>query len=477
MTNTIAKLIGASAHDFDHNGILNPSLDIDAHFFLDPKLLQSTSIPEFRDSYAKIQKYFTDIIKLIKISKTSKDIAWKTAQRRLQLGEAPWLCIGYSKNGVSGSGIGPDKANSILETISEIVSLGMEDPEIFELIGVFQEGIGADRLSDLLANIILDEIVNYSERMYQQLTKDRSAFKRFMIKDLEFEAAENPSQAIPILLIPRSIVRPLPIALDWSDVDTVCSQNAILRQKVNGDIGTNWKTATQKTPKAVLARTLKENPELYADLLSQYKGKLSEGYDYDIDTEGQIIWIQASEDTVTINPMELSLPINPSDQNILDVVTEICEKFKDLIENNGLNKLLYKDDAMIQPKKEEASQLLFFGIANAYCQSNGLDLSPEVDAGRGPVDFKLSSGYRRKALVEVKLSSNKKLEHGFTTQLQQYKKSEKTDDSIYMIIITQNNDKKIQNLIDLAEEQASQGMKIPKIICIDARRKPSASHI
>jgi len=32
----------------------------------------------------------------------------------------------------------------------------------------------------------------------------------------------------------------------------------------------------------------------------------------------------------------------------------------------------------------------------SYCQANNLDLSPESDAGRGPVDFKISQGFNDK---------------------------------------------------------------------------------
>jgi hypothetical protein len=40
-------------------------------------------------------------------------------------------------------------------------------------------------------------------------------------------------------------------------------------------------------------------------------------------------------------------------------------------------------DACTEPKREEATQKLLFGIADAYRQSNNLDLSPEVNSGRG----------------------------------------------------------------------------------------------
>ncbi|MBV5349814.1 hypothetical protein JZU71_01240, partial [bacterium] len=65
-----------------------------------------------------------------------------------------------------------------------------------------------------------------------------------------------------------------------------------------------------------------------------------------------------------------------------------------------------------------------FGIASSYCIANDLDISPESDAGRGPVDFKFSNGSKGKVLVEIKLTSNNQLQHGFESQLPIYMKAE-----------------------------------------------------
>jgi DNA-binding sugar fermentation-stimulating protein len=54
------------------------------------------------------------------------------------------------------------------------------------------------------------------------------------------------------------------------------------------------------------------------------------------------------------------------------------------------------------PKSEEAAQLLFHGIVKHYCTANNVEVSPEVNIGRGPVDFKISSGHKFRTLVEVK---------------------------------------------------------------------------
>jgi hypothetical protein len=66
--------------------------------------------------------------------------------------------------------------------------------------------------------------------------------------------------------------------------------------------------------------------------------------------------------------------------------------------------------------------MLFFVVASSYCSANNLDLTPEAETGRGPVDFKISSGNHGRLLVEVKLSTSSRLLSGYTTQLELYKK-------------------------------------------------------
>ncbi|XTR38726.1 hypothetical protein ACQQ2T_04925 [Paraclostridium tenue] len=54
--------------------------------------------------------------------------------------------------------------------------------------------------------------------------------------------------------------------------------------------------------------------------------------------------------------------------------------------------------------------------------------------GRGPVDFKISSGYKNKTLVEIKLTTNNQLVHGLEVQIQEYSKAEETHNLIYLVI-------------------------------------------
>jgi len=173
----------------------------------------------------------------------------------------------------------------------------------------------------------------------------------------------------------------------------------------------------------------------------------------------------------------LALAISdPKDQESLkQVVRRICGHFKTLIESNGLVKLLYDKQQILKP--ERAAQLLFFGIADAYCKANNLDLSPESNSGRGPVDFKISQGYQLRLNVEVKYSSNVKLVSGFEKQLPTYDAAEHSFHSVYLVLRTTPSERSIKRVQTLRNNALTSGQRSPDVIIVDARIQASASRL
>lgn len=152
----------------------------------------------------------------------------------------------------------------------------------------------------------------------------------------------------------------------------------------------------------------------------------------------------------------------------------ICGQFKKLIEDNGLSKELYNEETQ-KPRHEETSQKLFFAVADSYCKANDLDLTRESDAGRGPVDFKFSSGYDIRVLVETKLNKNSQLLKGYDKQLEIYKSAERTQLAIYMVLIVSPNISSLERLEKHVAELRKENEATPKLFVIDGLIRPSAS--
>ncbi|WP_207707307.1 hypothetical protein [Crassaminicella thermophila] len=156
----------------------------------------------------------------------------------------------------------------------------------------------------------------------------------------------------------------------------------------------------------------------------------------------------------------------------------IINDFRHYIENKKGYKLL-KNDNNSSAKKEKSSQYYFWIIAEIHCKAKNLDLSPEIDTGRGPVDFKISYGNKFRVLIEVKLASNSDLIHGLEIQTVQYMKSGEIYESYYLVIINEDSEfKKVEKIKVLAKEiNLKYNIKVTPIF-IDARdNKSSASKL
>lgn len=159
-------------------------------------------------------------------------------------------------------------------------------------------------------------------------------------------------------------------------------------------------------------------------------------------------------------------------QDLESLVLAIVDEFKNLIENNGLWKELWEKDS---PRHESTAQNLFFLMACGYCKANNIDFTPEGNLGNGPVDFKLSQGHRTKVLVEVKLSSNTKLIHGYETQLEIYKTADEAKIGIFLVIDIGELGGKLVAIKAKHDSLVSSGKTASHIRCVDGHRKLSAS--
>ena len=469
MARRFSTVLGITHEALDAEGAFDGFVDVDSKFYIDPHLLQNVTIPELATSHQNFRSHFADIFRLLKASKSVYDVPGRTAVRRLISREISYTGLGYSAGSTRGSAIGQKLARQIANTASEIIKLGIEDPELFELLGLIEDGIAADRISDMTTSIILLDLLRFTERI---ATKFRLRTRTQVVREQSFRIPYDPISQRPILLIPKEIIRPLPIAYEWSDIDVVCAHNAELRRRVNQIIGSTWKQAV-KVSKLELKALLLTEPEVLQDLIDQYKLKPTERYNFERDAKGEIAWYEAAQRYSEQYPLELPR-YSRNLVSIIEIVTQICNHFKVLVEDNGLYQLLYDQEEL---KHERAAQLLFFGIADAYCSASNLDLSREVNGGRGAVDFKISRGYNDKVNVEIKYSTNNRLRRGYTEQLPAYDKAERALHSIFLIIKTNSSSTVLDELHKLRDEELAAGRRVPDIIVVDGRSRPSASNL
>jgi hypothetical protein len=348
--------------------------------------------------------------------------------------------------------------------------MGITDPEIFELLGLFEKDFGPDRLSDMTIAIILDDLFQYSAKIAKSLKLKKLKTVRTIGGTYKLPMGPEPKK--PIVFIPSKILRPLPVAQSWDEIGDVVWFNQALRHRLNRIISKYWKKG-MKALKEKLRETFFSNPNELRELLKGYKKYQGKPYDVLSDPQGMLKWLELGQEYATDYPVPLQLGAKPTFDEIESLVRAIIEQYRRHIEDNGLNLHLY--DATGKPLHERFSQRLFFSLADVYCKANNIDLSPETNSGGGPVDFKFSRGYHYRMLTEIKLSTNQQVVHGYRKQLPTYEQSEKTKRSAYIVIRVSASRARIDKLQKLRDKAVSNGRKVPELFFIDGRLKPSAS--
>lgn len=469
MIQRASEALGVAASDLQKEGVFDAFLSVDSHFHIDPALVKVTKMPELASSYSRLSEYFNRILLLA--SKTQGgDALERGAIAMLRFPEIEIAGLGFARDSKKGRAFGKKLSEQIFQTARAIIRAGIVDSSIFELIGLFEEHVGADLISDMVLFVIVGDILTFNERVSRNLNL------KVCEVQISKQMARVPCSADtgePILLLPFDILSPLPVATCWDEVDLVSAYNQELREKLNKLVGITWRDATRRIHKSELKKMLLNDPNLFRDLLSQYKGKPAQVYDFAGDPLGEFIWHDATKDATAHNPLVLRQP--KSHDEVVAVVRQISGRFKQLVEHNGLHLLLY--DEKHAPRPERFSQLLFFGTADCYCDSNNLDLNREPNAGRGPVDFKISAGYHSRVTVEIKLSTNKKLISGFTEQLPAYDAAEKSFHSFFIVVNVGGSLKRLNLLRQIRADAMGAGKRVPEILVVDGTIKLSASKL
>lgn len=473
-----SEYYGIDPKELDDRGILDPTLNADTKLFIDPLLLEGSSYPEIstgaRGTY---EKHFGTIIKFLAKAKNPTDVAWKSAARLLTFPEIPWTCLGYGAQSVSGSGSGTEMTGQYIETARQIVELGIEDPDLFVAMALFENGVGPDRISDMTTNVILGDLIKLNERILPELGVPVQTMNLGLKNGQRFSAslAVNPyvGKSEPVILVPSDILRDLPIATDWSDVADAASKNSELRARVNTQIAKMWRVKSRKD-KGEIRRWALSDKGSFETFMEMLRGANPTAYDLHGDPLGEVFWRKIAAAIAEQEPLKIAAPPKMDLAGVETVVGSIIEQFRFLIEDRRFSEELYHHG---QPRPEIAAQRLFFAVAHSYCKANDLDLTPEAETGNGPVDFKVSAGFSGRVVVEIKLSRNPKIVDGYTKQLETYKTAEETRSGFYVIVDVGKMGKKDQRLLSVKNAATERGEQTSPIHYIDGSRKASASKL
>ncbi len=367
----------------------------------------------------------------------------------------------------------------IMETGLQIAQLGIDDPDLFMAMGLFEEDFGPDLIGDMFTNVAFGDILAFNQRIYTAIEVPTQEFEIKLRNGLKYSGvfARNPSvigEDTPIVLMPSDVLRDLPVALDWSGVQDVSQKNQEFRDSLNESVSALWSKKTLEG-KGKLKTWALSSSTAFGDLLDMVHGMDGKPYDFAADKLGELIWRSFGERILNEYPFSINKPKKLDHAAALMVVDQIIDHFTYLIEKRDIWRELYTDDG--RPRLEKAAQRLFYIAALSYCEANGLNITPEAETGRGPVDFKFAAGIDGRILVEIKLSKNGQLVNGFTKQLQIYNDAEKAFASRYLIIDVGGMGDKLKKVKAAEQKQLDTHRRAPKILVVDGLPRESASKV
>ena len=420
-------------------GVFDPTLDVDAPLFIDPFLLPHSRHKEFSScGFEAYEAHFTRIYDLLRLSNERGDKAWKSALKLFLAGEARGFggtCLGYSKSSTRGRGFGKVLSIRSLLWAQQVINLGVKDPELFSSLSLFEEGIGPDLISDMVLRVVFECVLRFNHRVIRALENESRAtlpLVKIRVGGVTEMMLENPFDlGTPIILLGDDILKYLPLMSDVTQLPHLIGHNADLRERVNEHISEVFKIRFKNEKRNLRNKAMIDGNtfQTFLDLLKELE---KTPYDASADPQGLVKWKAIADNFAALFKLEIDKPPSLSTiAGVEKVVSQIVKHFKDLVELNRMYRVFYSDDH--QPRHERFAQLLFYSIASSYCIANNLDISPESNAGAGPVDFKVSRG-SDKVLVEIKLSTNSSAVKGLENQLVSYLEAEKTYHGHYVLI-------------------------------------------
>ena len=130
-------------------------------------------------------------------------------------------------------------------------------------------------------------------------------------------------------------------------------------------------------------------------------------------------WMAAARTVARAEAITATPVSQPRQEDFLPWVGILVDRFQHAVENGDTWRILW-DDKLAKPRGELIVHAAAATMWTSLCALADVDMTRESDAGRGPVDFKFSAGWHRRALIEVKLLSSSKLFRGADAQLPQY---------------------------------------------------------
>lgn len=236
-----------------------------------------------------ILDFFGMIFGLVRDSRgNDKTLAWQQAKRLLLFPEPSEFCLGVAEGSPMGSGSGRGLQEGMLEGVRAALGLGMDNLEHMEMPALFQGGMGLDRISDAVCNVLKSYFISYTQEVCRRHNIPMQTFRvrnaswseslaRWQERNVELPANPFVDRRQPVLLVPERFLKDIPVvSADAFWNYAWANHGEDLRGDFNFDLAMN----VDRRQKAKMAR---QNPQIVAKYLRHLEGQDHAPYPVDSD--------------------------------------------------------------------------------------------------------------------------------------------------------------------------------------------------
>ena len=446
-----SDIFGIDEQILEEYGAFNISLVNDLPLFIDPFLLYASKKREYQKLHSEILKYLSFL------KGKSEQKCFNVAQVRM------WYCfpevkqnwLGYSLHGNSGSGLGVkfgiNMSKAMPLVYSDLNNETITYSSHLEKIGLFNEGVGRDNISDFTCNLIKGFLLKYTQK-FAELYLAKENTKKVMVDKVYFDFDKESWMSgmfnLPfwngdyVLLTPKDILTKDENWINHKDLfdSFLTIKNSVpndeLRYKINDLYIRNLPRAPKENDiKNAIQIVINQYPEIL-NYYIKHKEENKEGaknISQQKVTDVQNLFVKQVQELISILSAYTDFyKISPTDS--FEATRKRVLFLKDIIENHDGYRLFYVKG---KPVERESDLQIIFRLT---WFNSPYDVNREVNNGRGPVDYAISLGKNDKTLVEFKLASNKKLKQNLANQVQVYETANNTKRSIKVIIYFSENE-------------------------------------
>ena len=429
-------------------GAVNISLINDLPLFIDPFLLFNSQNEQYQSIHRKIIDY---LLFLQNQAETYPEATSGMMSSWYLFPEIKQTWIGFSLDGNSGRGLGPDFAKNLhigLQTIFK--DFGKEtvtkSPHM-EKLCLISHKVGKDKISDFTTNFAKEYLLGYTSDFAAEYL-DAKQCRQFKVPKVDFNYDTmtwiSREYILPffdddfVLLTPKDLLTRDDTFINRTDMIRNLRKiapsidDAALRFELNNylqDVLTKKKKEMSQKEKDYAAISLiSSHPELIDYYLKHKEDTEQEATSISKQVVQEVKQLFNTQLQELVKLLFDKTDFYKTQPNSYDEAYSRVLFLKAVIEDMNGYKIFYLNGQPI--KRENNLQIMYRLVWFA----SEMDVNREVNNGRGSVDFKISKGAMNSTLVEFKLASNSKLKNNLAKQVEIYKKASSADRAIKVIL-------------------------------------------